>query len=103
MLIEWRPEARAELWQILNYIGDRNVAAAIDLSQAIEAATSALPEHPYLYRFGRVPGTREIVVHPNYLVVYQVTDRIEIVSVLHARQQYPEHQSPSVSPHWNPP
>ncbi|CAI8765105.1 Plasmid stabilization system protein [compost metagenome] len=89
MLVEWRPEARAELWQILNYIGDRNFVAASELFQAIEAATSALPEHPYLYRFGRVPGTREIVVHPNYLVVYRVTDRIEILSVLHARQEYP--------------
>ncbi|MDN4544794.1 type II toxin-antitoxin system RelE/ParE family toxin [Pseudomonas sp. C32] len=89
MLVEWRPEARAALWQILNYIGDRNFAAASELFQAIEIATSALPEHPCLYRFGRVPGTREIVVHPNYLVVYRVTDRIEILSVLHARQEYP--------------
>ena len=89
MLVEWRPEARAELWQILNYIGDRHLVAANELHQAIEAATSALPQHPYLYRFGRVPGTREIVVHPNYLVVYRVTDRIEIVAVLHARQEYP--------------
>jgi len=89
MLVEWRPEARAELWQILDYIGDRNVVAASELSQAIESATSALPEHPYLYRFGRVPGTREIVVHPNYLVVYRVMHRIEILSVLHARQEYP--------------
>jgi toxin ParE1/3/4 len=89
MLVEWRPEARAELLQILNYIGDRHVVAASDLGQAIEMVTSVLPEHPYLYRFGRVPGTREIVVHPNYLVVYRVTDRIEIVSVLHARQEYP--------------
>ncbi|HWT69682.1 MAG TPA: type II toxin-antitoxin system RelE/ParE family toxin [Pseudomonas sp.] len=89
MLVEWRPEARAELRQILIYIADRNLAAADELQQAIEIATSALPEHPYLYRFGRLSGTREIVVHPNYLVVYQITDRIEIVSVLHARQQYP--------------
>ncbi|WP_150771352.1 type II toxin-antitoxin system RelE/ParE family toxin [Pseudomonas fluorescens] len=89
MLVEWRPEARAELRQILEYIGDRNLEAAIELSQAIEVATSTLPEHPYLYRFGRVPDTREIVVHPNYLVIYQVTDRIEIVSVVHARQKYP--------------
>jgi plasmid stabilization system protein ParE len=59
------------------------------LYQAIEVANSALPQHPYLYRFGRVPGTREIVVHPIYLVVYRVTDRIEIVTVLHARQEYP--------------
>lgn len=89
MLVEWRSEARAELWQILNYIGDRHLVAAIQLYEAVEGATSALPEHPYLYRVGRVHNTREIVVHPNYLVVYRVTDRIEILSVLHARREYP--------------
>lgn len=89
MLVEWRPEARADLLQILEYMSDRNLAAASELYQAIEAAVSALPQHPYLYRSGRVPATRELVVHPNYLVVYRVTDRIEVVAVLHARQQYP--------------
>ncbi|MED7666620.1 type II toxin-antitoxin system RelE/ParE family toxin [Pseudomonas moraviensis subsp. stanleyae] len=44
---------------------------------------------PHLYRKGRSPGTREIVVHPNYVVIYEVTDRIEILSVLHTRQEYP--------------
>nr|WP_259640053.1 type II toxin-antitoxin system RelE/ParE family toxin [Pseudomonas syringae] len=50
----------------------------------------ALPLHPYIHRPGRVPGTREAVVHPNYLVVYRVgTERISILDVLHARQEYP--------------
>ncbi|HEF4760835.1 TPA: type II toxin-antitoxin system RelE/ParE family toxin [Pseudomonas putida] len=89
MLIEWRPEARADLLQILNYIADHNLPAAIELSQAIETAASALPQHPCLYRPGRVFDTREMVVHPNYLVVYRVTDRVEILNVLHARQKYP--------------
>ncbi|WP_433766530.1 type II toxin-antitoxin system RelE/ParE family toxin [Pseudomonas putida] len=88
-MVEWRPEARAELRKILSYIRDLNPEAAIELFQSIETSTTALLEHPYLYRLGRVPGTREIVVHPNYLVIYQVTDRIEIVSVVHARQEYP--------------
>ena len=70
MLVEWRPLARAQLSEILEYISDRNLVAASELYKNIEAAISALPQHPYLYRFGRVPGTREIVVHPNYLVVY---------------------------------
>ena len=83
------PLARAQLSEILEYISDRNLVAASELYKNIEAAISALPQHPYLYRFGRVPGTREIVVHPNYLVVYRVTNRIEIVTVLHARQEYP--------------
>lgn len=89
MRVEWRPEARAELRVILEYILERNTVAASSLSESIEAATTALPDHPYLYRLGRIPGTREIVVHPNYLVVYRVTDWIEIVTVLHARQEYP--------------
>ncbi|HEX4548970.1 type II toxin-antitoxin system RelE/ParE family toxin [Pseudomonas sp.] len=89
MQVDWRPEARTQLWQTLNYIADRNAVAASQLNAAIEAATSALPLHPYLYRFGKVAGTREIVVHPNYVVVYRVTDRIEILNLLHARQAYP--------------
>nr|WP_207196987.1 MULTISPECIES: type II toxin-antitoxin system RelE/ParE family toxin [unclassified Pseudomonas] len=88
-MVDWRPEARTALWQILNYIADRNAVAASQLHAAIEVATSALPEHPYLYRFGRAPSTREIVVHPNYVVVYRITNRIEILNVLHARQEYP--------------
>jgi len=89
MIVEWRPEARADLWEILDYIDERNSQAAEALYTEIERATSALPGHPYLCRLGRVPTTREIVVHPNYLIIYRVTDRIEIVSVLHARQEYP--------------
>ena len=89
-LVEWNPAARVELWTILDFIGDRNVSAAQDLYEAIEDATQALPQHPYLYRHGRVAGTREIVVHPNYIVVYRASASfIEILSVLHARQQYP--------------
>ncbi|MEX6663868.1 type II toxin-antitoxin system RelE/ParE family toxin [Pseudomonas sp. W2-17] len=88
MIVEWRPEAVADLWEILEYIDERNPQAE-ELYAEIERATSALPEHPYLYRLGRVLNTREIIVHPNYLVIYRLTDRIEILSVLHARQQYP--------------
>ncbi len=89
MLVEWRPEAREALFDILSYIDEHNPAAADKLDEAIDKAVTALPQHPYLYRYGRVAGTREIVVHPNYLVVYRVTDHIEIITVLHARQQYP--------------
>ncbi len=89
MIVEWRPEAVADLWEILEYIDERNPQAAEELYAEIERATSALPEHPYLYRLGRVLNTREIIVHPNYLVIYRLTDCIEILSVLHARQQYP--------------
>jgi toxin ParE1/3/4 len=86
----WRAKARLSLHQINYYIAERNPSAAQRLKDAIDQAVSNLPQHPYLYRLGLVAGTREIVVHPNYVVVYRVTMvAIEIVQVLHARQPYP--------------
>ncbi|MDD5057526.1 MAG: type II toxin-antitoxin system RelE/ParE family toxin [Sideroxydans sp.] len=88
--VVWLETASQDLDQILGYIEERNLLAALDLQESIEYAASQLPFHPYLYRLGRVPGTRELVVHPNYLVIYRVTvSSIEIINVLHARQQYP--------------
>ena len=86
----WRARALSDLKTILSFIAERNLAAADGLLAAIETCTDRLPEHPFLYRAGRIDGTREAVVHPNYIVVYRVgAHEIEIVNVVHARQQYP--------------
>lgn len=88
--VQWRASARKDLTGIIRYIADRNPAAARRVRDLIEAAILPAAEHPYLYRLGRVPGTREVVAHPNYVLVYRVVvDCIEVVSVLHARQEYP--------------
>ena len=43
-----------------------------------------------MHRPGRIAGTREAIVHPNYLLIYNIErDAIVITAVLHARQQYP--------------
>ena len=56
----------------------------------IEAFVEWLPDHPHMFRPGRVAGTREAVVHPNYILVYRVTgEAVEIVRLVHSRQQYP--------------
>jgi len=86
----WRASARDQLASIIRFIANESPPAARRLRKLIEESVLPAAEHPYLYRPGRIPGTREIVAHPNYIVVYQVTaDRIEVVTVLHARQEYP--------------
>ena len=43
-----------------------------------------------MYRAGREPGTREAVITPNYILLYCVTaEAVEVLNVLHTRQQYP--------------
>lgn len=86
----WRASALDDLETVITYISERSVPAAERLQASIEACAERLPDHPYLYRPGRVPGTREAVVHPNYILVYRVTSgQVEVVNLVHARQQYP--------------
>lgn len=88
--LDWSKAARADLLEILDYISDDNPAAAERLIAEIEAKASRLPERPDLYRKGRAAGTREMVVRPNYLVVYTVDERaVRVLRVLHAAQNWP--------------
>ena len=88
--VRWKADARSDLAAILDYVANRNPQAAVALYNQIDRLVSQLPQHPDLYRPGRVAGTRELVVHPNYIIVYRIRARtIEILSVMHSRQRYP--------------
>ena len=90
LALEWREAARADVLSIIDYISDDDPDAAQRLKDEIEDKVSRLAKHPRLYRAGRVSGTREMVVRPNYIVVYaEDTDTVVILRVLHAAQQWP--------------
>ncbi|WP_312861665.1 type II toxin-antitoxin system RelE/ParE family toxin [Segnochrobactrum spirostomi] len=58
--------------------------------RALLGEVGLLAPHPGLGRPGRVSGTREWVVHPNYILVYDVgEDAIRIFRVLHAARFRP--------------
>lgn len=86
----WRPMALADRDAIMVYIAQDNPMAAIDLDLEFEAKAESARMRPKLYKTGRVKGTREIVVRPNYVMVYRVNgDVVEVLRVLHAAQQWP--------------
>jgi toxin ParE1/3/4 len=86
----WQPEARKQLGNIIDYIAERSYVAAEKLNSRILKQIELCCAHPYIGRNGRLAGSRELVVHPNYIVVYRVHDtEVEIIRVLHSRQQYP--------------
>lgn len=86
----WSPKAEDDLLEIIQFIAERDPWAAERIGEAIRNSTWPLPEHPYLFRPGRVFGTREIVAQPNYIVVYRVElECVKVLRVVHARQEYP--------------
>lgn len=88
--IVWRPSADDNLVEIAGFIAEHDEHAAEGLVQRIELAAMRLADQPYMAPAGRVPGTRELVAQPNYSLVYQVTtSAVEVLAVVHARQQYP--------------
>jgi toxin ParE1/3/4 len=55
-----------------------------------DAATDRLSKFPFSAREGVVPSTRELIVHPSYRLVYQVTDNeIIIHALVHTARQWP--------------
>ncbi len=89
MKIVWTTQARREVLDIIAYVARFDPVAAQALLARLDAVVLPLAEHPYLCRPGRVAGTREMVDSPNYIIVYQVADTIQIVSVVHTRRRYP--------------
>jgi toxin ParE1/3/4 len=88
--VEWRRAARADLIAIGDYIAVDNPDAAIRMLDQIEDKVGKLAEHPKRHRPGRVAGTRELVVRPNYIVVYAETETgVSVLRVLHAAQKWP--------------
>lgn len=82
--------ALADREAILEYIAEDNVQAAIELDEAFEAKAEIARQRPTLYKAGRVKGTHELVVRPNYVMVYRVLpDAVEFLRVLHTAQQWP--------------
>ncbi len=90
MEIIWTRLAIAQRAAIYDYIEARNPRAALALDQLFGEKAQLLTRHPHMGRTGRVAGTRELVVHPNYLMQYAVTPmHIRILGVKHVAKQFP--------------
>ena len=88
--LEWKAIAAEDLMAIVDYISDDNPVAARSLMDEIEHKVAQLALHPKRCRPGRVTGTRELVVRPNYIVVYaESAETVMVLRVLHAAQQWP--------------
>ena len=94
MKIEWLPEARRNRERQLEYIAERNPAAAIRLGDAIAAAIARLGDFPEIAPRGRVEGTRELLITGTpYIAIYRVeATALVILRLLHDSQSWPPNE-----------
>lgn len=90
MRLFWTPEALDDRRAIYDYIEEDNPRAALTLDELFSEKVRRLIDHPALGRIGRITDTRELVVHKNYILIYDTTvDLVRILRVLHAARQWP--------------
>jgi toxin ParE1/3/4 len=86
----WTPEAVGDRERIFAFIATENPRAAIAMDAMFSEKAARLQQHPQAGRPGRVRGTRELVVHPHYVLIYQhAGDDLRILRLLHAARQWP--------------
>ena len=90
MKLVWTRPAREDRKAIREYIAADNPSAALDLDELLSEKAARLVDHPGLGRPGRLQGTRELVAHRNYILIYDVAgDLVRVLRVLHAARQWP--------------
>lgn len=87
MAVRW---TRRALAAIAAHIERDNPTRATSFVQELRAKTDMLAEFPGVGRPGRVVGTRELIVHENYIVPYRVSgEHVDIITVQHVAKRWP--------------
>lgn len=92
MKVFWTDAALEDRSNILDHIAADNVRAAIALDELFGLAAARLAEFPYLGKPGQVPGTRELLPHESYRLVYEAdasSDAVWVLALVHTARRWP--------------
>src|SRR3990167_10004096 len=99
MKVIWTPEALQDRLDIWEYIAADSTRAAVHMDELFSAAASTLADYPQKGRLGTVAGTRELIPHENYRLVYQTeTDAVWILPPGGLARKWPPPPGPPADP-----
>jgi toxin ParE1/3/4 len=88
--VVWTPEAQQDRADIWDYIAADNPRAAVAMDQLFSDAAARLVDHPKLGRPGKISGTRELIAHENYRLVYEISgETVWLLTLIHTARQWP--------------
>jgi toxin ParE1/3/4 len=90
-MLKWKQQALNDRNHIMTHIAQDKPLAAFELDELIEARAEDLLLSPMLGKAGRMAGTRELVIHPSYVMVYTTNKarEVTILRVLKTAQLWP--------------
>ncbi|MBK4717141.1 type II toxin-antitoxin system RelE/ParE family toxin [Tenebrionibacter intestinalis] len=92
MKVLWTAEALQDRTAIWEYLVERNPQAAVELDERFSESASRLAEHPQMGVGGQINGTRELVPHEHYRLIYELDEEREtvwIVTLIHTARCWP--------------
>lgn len=90
MRVFWTPEAEQDRLDIWDYIAVDNPDAAARLDNLFSDTANRLIDFPRRGGAGKIPGTRELIPHEHYRLVYTIVDNtIWMLALVHTARQWP--------------
>ncbi len=90
MKVIWTAEALQDRTEIWDHISADNRGAAARMDKRFGAAAAKLRTHPRLGRPGMIDGTRELIPHASYRLVYEIDeDAVWVLALVHTARQWP--------------
>lgn len=90
MKVVWTPEALQDRTDIWDTIAADSPTAAVRIDELFSNAAARLTQHPLLGKPGKVSGTRELIPHESYRLVYEVSgETVWILTLIHTSRQWP--------------
>jgi toxin ParE1/3/4 len=90
MNLVWTRPARADRREIFEFIEADSIRAACKMDLIFAEKAAILTRFPEIGRPGRVPGTRELLAHRHYFLIYRVRgNTVQILRLLHTSRQWP--------------
>jgi addiction module RelE/StbE family toxin len=88
--VRWTSEAEQDRSGVWDFIADDNQLAAVRMDELFSDAAMSLADFPQLGRAGKIAGTRELIPHESYRLVYEVEEEtVWILALVSTARQWP--------------
>ena len=90
MRVVWTPQARQDRADIWDFVAADSPSAAARIDQRFSDAAGSLETLPGRGRQGQIPGTRELLPHESYRLVYEIEgETVWLLAIVHTARQWP--------------